>query len=385
MKILVAGHSSAVGGAEISMTKIVDDLLGSHLAREVILVLPRKGPVEQRIRNRSAQNLRTIYLRSNWWMSKKGYGAIGLARLLLSFFDVFSFLVMYLFIKPDLVIVISSVTPAPMIASKFLKIPSFLTLGESIQSNETLRSVLPKDRIRQIINWSTERVYVCSNYASKEYGFPSQVMYPHLDFDGNEMKKVRSSREFQFLKDGNLRMCLVGNVSKEKGHFLAVEVAAALQEKNFDFSLKLHGHGASSEVEELNALIRKLQLSKKVKFQGPIANSQEAFADADLALVLSGAEAFGKITVEALVSGLPVLGTNIGGTREILEVGGGMLVERKVSAIFNAVKEIIETPAKFTKLCEEIEMNPFVNQFPFNRNELATEIEKFFAERSETL
>jgi glycosyltransferase involved in cell wall biosynthesis len=72
---------------------------------------------------------------------------------------------------------------------------------------------------------------------------------------------------------------------------------------------------------DLKALIRSLNLEKFVKIAGFIPDNElpDYYRMADLFILpTKELEGFGLITLEAMSTGLPVLGTPVGGTREIL-------------------------------------------------------------------
>ena len=73
--------------------------------------------------------------------------------------------------------------------------------------------------------------------------------------------------------------------------------------------------------DQLNALVERLALTKHVHMAGFIPEDQlpRYYQMADLfVLPTQELEGFGMVTLEALASGLPVLGTPVGGTNEIL-------------------------------------------------------------------
>ena len=75
----------------------------------------------------------------------------------------------------------------------------------------------------------------------------------------------------------------------------------------------------------------------------------EVLRSADLSLVCSRNEAYGRVTVESLSVGTPVLGYRAGGTVEILAAGGGMVVEPSVVELASALvclgtdRELLQT------------------------------------------
>jgi glycosyltransferase involved in cell wall biosynthesis len=73
--------------------------------------------------------------------------------------------------------------------------------------------------------------------------------------------------------------------------------------------------------DQLSALVERLALTKHVRMAGFIPEDQlpRYYQVADLfVLPTQELEGFGMVTLEALASGLPVLGTPVGGTNEIL-------------------------------------------------------------------
>jgi glycosyltransferase involved in cell wall biosynthesis len=86
-----------------------------------------------------------------------------------------------------------------------------------------------------------------------------------------------------------------------------------------DICLILGGEGVMKD--ELTALSRKLDLKEYIKFVGYIPEKQLAdyYGMADLfVLPTKELEGFGLVTLEAMASGLPVVGTPVGGTKEII-------------------------------------------------------------------
>ena len=92
-----------------------------------------------------------------------------------------------------------------------------------------------------------------------------------------------------------------------------------LQKKAADIQLVIGGNGPLED--ELMGLARSFGIEKKVHFTGFISEEQLPlyYQMADLfVLPTKELEGFGLVTLEAMASGLPVIGTPVGGTKEIL-------------------------------------------------------------------
>lgn len=85
--------------------------------------------------------------------------------------------------------------------------------------------------------------------------------------------------------------------------------------------------GQGEEQQNLTQLITELGLEERITLAGQIDNVFSALHAADLFVLPSRSEAFGNVIVEALACGCPVISTDCGGPREILDNGNlGTLV-----------------------------------------------------------
>ena len=111
---------------------------------------------------------------------------------------------------------------------------------------------------------------------------------------------------------------LVGNVEPGKGHEDAICAIANLSRRGTPVNLKLIGAGSSAGQERLQRLIDGLGVSDLVEMVGYVPDPQGFFRQADVALMCSRMEAFGRVTVEGMKQGTPVIGARSGGTSEII-------------------------------------------------------------------
>ena len=97
-----------------------------------------------------------------------------------------------------------------------------------------------------------------------------------------------------------------------------VEVFAAIN-RSLPSWLVMVGDGPDrADAEEET---RKLGIESRVHFLGKIDNVAPLLASADLFLLPSASESFGLSALEALASGVPVIGTNAGGVPEVVRNG----------------------------------------------------------------
>ena len=123
-------------------------------------------------------------------------------------------------------------------------------------------------------------------------------------------ERWQASRPFRFV--------LMGLFHPAKGQLEAVDGLAAVRARGVDAHLVLVGGGRTAPVEER---VKALGLGPYVAMPGFVADAWPYYLDAHCALTCSRHEAYGRVTVEALTAGMPVIGHASGGTPELIEDG----------------------------------------------------------------
>ncbi len=117
-----------------------------------------------------------------------------------------------------------------------------------------------------------------------------------------------------------IQIVCVRRLVKRVGIELLIKACKKLKDQSFEFELTIIGEGYL--YQELLNIVHCLNLEGHVKLLGKIPDKQlkQILLKSDLAVMPSIAlEGFGISTVECLYHGVPVIGTNIGGTTGILK------------------------------------------------------------------
>lgn len=128
-----------------------------------------------------------------------------------------------------------------------------------------------------------------------------------------DLKKTTSSE---------IRIGIVGTIKKEKGQYELIEAFSKIARKFLNIKLIIIGKFDplnNSYHSQLRDYAEKNELQQKVEFRGQKTSVQEIWSDIDIAVVPSWAEAFGRVTVEAILAKCFVVGADTGGTKEILD------------------------------------------------------------------
>jgi glycosyltransferase involved in cell wall biosynthesis len=154
--------------------------------------------------------------------------------------------------------------------------------------------------------------------------------------------KLAISLQKSHQKPATPKFLMLGQISEAKGHSMAIEAISALSKKYSTIEMDIIGAKVSEAYyEELQTQIA--ACNANVTLKQPVANPFLIFKDYTALLMCSRQEAFGRVTVEALISGLPVIGIKSGGTTEILdhEVNGLLVNLDDLEDLKNGIEKIM--------------------------------------------
>ena len=145
---------------------------------------------------------------------------------------------------------------------------------------------------------------------------------------------------------GAPRLAVVGRLIPIKGHDVLLRALALLRDRLPEVTLELAGDGPLEP--DLRASVTRLGLEDVVSFLGRVAPAAPVFERAEVVVVPSFGEGFGMVALEAMERGRPVVASDVGGLREIVEDGRtGLLVPSgDAEALAAAIAELARDPAR---------------------------------------
>jgi glycosyltransferase involved in cell wall biosynthesis len=157
-----------------------------------------------------------------------------------------------------------------------------------------------------------------------------------------------------------LRLLTVGRLTPQKGHHVAIEALALLEQRGLNAMLTIVGAGP--EADTLRRLSRRHGVGDKVRFAGALPSPAvaEEMSQADLLLVPSiryGGleESFCRVAVEGMTSGLGVIGTTTGGLADTIGTGGWAIPPEAPDLLAAMIADIVasEDPAEVAARARE--------------------------------
>ena len=331
---------TTIGGAEISMELLAESLRDK--GHEIYILTTRKI---------QGANNHTASLPYVNWIPKK------LLRLGNPFIDRVLALQLFRKIKkvsPNIVHAQDvCILPALVSVSKKAKIPVVVTVRDNLLDSLTdLRWPFPistflKKRNKVIIENLKEAhaIISVSNFIKKELvkiGINHKKVYPIYNLPPNwDVQK----KEDSFGQNPKIALLASGRLAKEKGFSVLIKAMKSVAEKEDNIKLTIVGDGPQRK--NLLELTKNLGISRFITFVGrvPYKKMKKYYFDSDIVIFPSiDPEPFGRVAIEAMVAGKPVIASDTGAIPEIVRNGeNGLLVppnshEKLAAAIIKLVK-----------------------------------------------
>lgn len=130
--------------------------------------------------------------------------------------------------------------------------------------------------------------------------------------------KVRKSK-----KKEKLNILVTGLISENKNQIEVLEALNILINKKgyTNITCKIVGGGNEIYIKRLKKYADKNKLNNYIDFTGYISNIRDILIDADIGIMPSKKEAFGRVTIEYMIAGIPVIGSDSGANMELIKDG----------------------------------------------------------------
>lgn len=196
------------------------------------------------------------------------------------------------------------------------------------------------------------------------------VMIPHGVDDTFFIKRTR-------IPDLPLRIISIARLLEYKNIQNVVTALSSVQE-NFEY----HIYGRGPEFEPLQDLISSLSLTGKVFLHGYVDYEMvpEILRNMDIFVLPSFPETFGRVYIEAMAAGVPIVACKKSGMDGVIEDKreGFLLDDPSVENIRRVMLEVLENP----EILREMGENAIVKARNFHWDQIATNLYEVYAKHS---
>jgi glycosyltransferase involved in cell wall biosynthesis len=181
------------------------------------------------------------------------------------------------------------------------------------------------------------------------------------------------------VENGPMRLLYAGRLSPDKGVHTILESLSLFNQilPSISYDCSIYGRGAPEYHARLQKIISANELEDNVQFKGTVPRKEMpgVFRDHDVLLFPSiWAEPLARIIQEAMACGLVVIGTNTGGTEELLqdgitgftfEAGNAEMLAEKIALVLGdeelrrkvvkQARQKVEQQFSFSRMVDELE------------------------------
>ncbi len=155
----------------------------------------------------------------------------------------------------------------------------------------------------------------------------------------------------------------VGRMDFAKAYPRIVQLASKLKKEGYKYTWKIIGNG--EDCEYIKQLINENSLQDEVILMGAMDNPFKEIVKADIFALLSVYEGLPNTIFEALILGIPVLATNVGGISSQIEDGvSGWLVENEFDSIYRKIIYLLMHQDEIAQVKENL------NDYSYNNEEI---------------
>ncbi len=262
-------------------------------------------------------------------------------------------------IKPD-IIHIRSRWPAFCFNSiiKQKKIPLVTTFHGTYSGNSFFvkkfynRSMTAGDRVITISKFIDDYVrFNFPNSKARLIQISRGIDTSYFDLKSVTQKRKENLLSKLLLSENTHVFLLPARITSWKGHMVALDAAEIISKNNPKLNFVLLFVGSEDEkkrfLKKLERRIDNLGLNNRVIFTGNLSDMPAVYSIADIVLSTSiEPEAFGRISAEASAMTKPIISSNHGGSREIIEneITGWLVEPSNPKKLAEKIQEVLDLP-----------------------------------------
>ncbi|ANI88868.1 hypothetical protein A9P82_05920 [Arachidicoccus ginsenosidimutans] len=303
MTVICLHQSAELYGSDRSFLQVIEYLAQRVNVEKIKVVLPMNGPLVDRITALDVEvNIEDLCIIRKVWLKK-----LRIDKIIYPLFFLYK---RYKdFLKYDIVYCNTSVIIDFYLLSLVLKKKKIIHIRE-----------IPGKRLSSLFSFFINKGKVAAIYNSRS----TAAAFPKVR-DGRVV--YNAFEGFNFMKNYDekkktLNLLIIGRISNWKGQDFVLDALNELQE-DYNFKLRIVGSPFSGNeylLTELKDKSRQYNLDSKIEFVGFTDKPDEQYRWADVLIVPSKKpEPFGRIAIEAMSAGIPVLAANHGGLKEIVK------------------------------------------------------------------
>ncbi len=179
-------------------------------------------------------------------------------------------------------------------------------------------------------------------------------------------------------------LSFICRISEQKRPFLLLEVIKKLKEERDDFIVLIVGDG--NLLNKMKSTAKKYKIVDNMIFMGRTNKTDEIYSVSDMTINCSIKEGLALTAYESLSMGVPVVSSDVGGQRELIDKNTGIIVpcmqkeedifdfnysDKEIQNYVDAINKILKNLKKYKENCRNKILNGFtIDQMVKNMTEI---------------
>ena len=319
-KIAFIGTDNKLSGATLSMIALAKSLKDTKKYNPVIII-PSDGEI---VKNLKENELKYYIVKSYPWVVKisnniKDKILTGIKYYIKSFLNIFAIRKIEKIIideEIDLIHINSIYSYVGAMAAIKRNTKIVWHIREFLEEDQNAK-LYHKEKSLKLIDKSTAIITISKSVYDK-YSKLLNNNNIYMIYNGIDVTKYYNSNK-EIFNNEQINLVMAGTIQAGKGQKELIKALYLLKKENVNnFYLTLLGYATPQNEKELIELIEKLELKNNVKYIGFNKNVNQFLDNADISFTCSKSEAYGRTTVEAMLCGCLVIGSDTAGTAELI-------------------------------------------------------------------
>ena len=317
IKILFCFHYSILNNGGVrSMVDIIENIIKKDGVTVYVVYPTRK---ETAIDYLEKLGVKTIYL-PFYKLNKNGRKGMW-KYIIKKIMSPFLFFKLRQIVKREKISIIYSntiVIDYGFILSKMANLPHIWHIREFGKEDHGIVLRGGEKALYRKLNESKGIIYISKAIEEKYSPHIKKEIFQEVIYNDISKDFINRKTNFNIDPDNSLKATIIGTIQEGKGQLVAVKAVEKANKLGAKIELHICGKKIGSYYNEVSNYVKDHKLSDQIYFDGFKTKMNEYRSDMDIGIVASKSEAFGRVTVEGMLSNLAMIGADSAATSELI-------------------------------------------------------------------
>lgn len=353
--LFVFHECNAFSGATRSLIDILDSYLLDESVNIVALFPAKRGTAIDYLKNKDVKiitNYHTWVIAPNNepWIRKLAFPYRWL-RYLVSTITTFMLKNTIKNLNIDCVYTNTGAISVGGLINRFFHIPHVWHFRELVEEGLDHKYIFGRKRFNQFASKYADRIVVTSEAMYEAYY--KYFLADKLKIIYDDVSPIYINPKTKFdLDKKNIQLLIAGTLCDSKGQYEVLQAVKIIVNHGYDITLNIAGNTDCIYFSKLSDYVTKNYIKDFVVFHGLVQDMNKLRSNMDVEIVASHFEAFGRVTIEGMLSSLVVIGRDSGATSELICDGEtGLLYEpNNVNDLADKVEYLFHNRSEIKRL-----------------------------------